>query len=138
MNDLTFYKAPLCSVGAVYVWEQKLLLIRRAKQPAMGYWSIPGGHVEPGESWHQAVEREVKEETALESTCGGFIGWVERKGNGERYLIADFEIAVTDPSNAHPGDDASALIFASQSDMDDLEITPGLLSFLRLHEVLSV
>ena len=93
-------------MGAVFVWEGKLLLIQRGKPPAVGFWSIPGGHVEHGESWQDAVEREVIEETALEATCGEFNGWVERESGGQRYLISDFKIDVANPDIAKPGDDA--------------------------------
>ena len=123
---MTFQRPPLCCVGAVFIWEDKLLLIQRGKPPALGFWSIPGGHVEPGESWQEAVEREVREETALEATCGPFIGWVERESGGHRYLIADFEIDVANPGMAKPGDDASDLMFAEPKDLEHLNISPGL------------
>ncbi|MEC7828090.1 MAG: NUDIX domain-containing protein [Actinomycetota bacterium] len=133
---MTFQRPPLCCVGAVFIWERKLLLIQRAKPPAKGLWSLPGGHVEPGESWQDAVEREVREETALEATCGPFIGWVERESEGHRYLIADFEIGVADPGTAKPGDDASNLMFAEPNELERLNISPGLRDFLDQHELM--
>ena len=123
-------------MGAVFVWEGKLLLIQRGKPPAAGFWSIPGGHVEHGESWQDAVEREVIEETALEATCGEFIGWVERESGGQRYLIADFKIDVANPDVAKPGDDATDLIFAEKADFPRLKITSGLTDFLRKYELM--
>ena len=123
-------------MGAVFVWEGKLLLIERGKPPAVGFWSIPGGHVEHGESWQDAVEREVIEETALEATCGEFIGWVERESGGQRYLIADFKIDVANPDVAKPGDDATDLIFAEKADFPRLKITSGLTDFLRKYELM--
>jgi 8-oxo-dGTP diphosphatase len=131
-------RSPLCCVGAVFVWEGKLLLIQRAKPPAVGFWSIPGGHVEHGESWQDAVEREVIEETALEATCGDLIGWVERESGEQRYLIADFMIDVADPEVAKPGDDASDLIFAEKADFEHLKITSGLRGFLRHYELMDL
>lgn len=127
---------PACCVGGVALWGEKLLLIRRAKPPGQGFWSIPGGHVEPGESWQEAVEREVREETGLVATCGSFIGWVERSAGGDRYLIADFLVDVLAPETAAAGDDAADLTFADAEDMKLLEIAPGLLSFLTEHGVL--
>jgi len=44
---------------------RSLLLLRRKKPPEAGYWSIPGGAVEFGETFEQAVIREVAEETGL-------------------------------------------------------------------------
>lgn len=46
--------------------KNELLLQQRNKSPEKGYWSIPGGKVEMFETLHQAVKREVKEETGVE------------------------------------------------------------------------
>jgi len=51
-------------VGAIaFDADGRLLLIRRANPPAQGQWSLPGGRVEPGEDWRDAVLRELEEET---------------------------------------------------------------------------
>ena len=46
--------------------QNELLLQQRNKAPEKGYWSIPGGKVEMFETFHEAVKREVKEETGVE------------------------------------------------------------------------
>jgi len=48
------------------VWDGRVLLARRAKPPLEGRWSIPGGTVELGETLHEALVREMAEETGLE------------------------------------------------------------------------
>ena len=53
------------SVGAVIFREEKVLLIKRAKAPFLGEWSIPGGHLEYGEELEAGVHREVAEETGV-------------------------------------------------------------------------
>lgn len=45
---------------------EEVLLQKRNKSPEKGYWSIPGGKVEMFETFHQAIKREVKEETDVE------------------------------------------------------------------------
>ena len=40
----------------------KFLLIKRADKPEKGYWAVPGGHVEKGETQYEAAKREAKEE----------------------------------------------------------------------------
>ncbi len=56
---------PKVGVGAVVVDQDKILLVRRRFEPSAGYWSFPGGHVEPGETLEEAVLRELLEETGL-------------------------------------------------------------------------
>jgi len=54
------------AVGAV-IWNEAgdIVLIRRGKPPRQGEWSIPGGRVEWGETLHEAISREILEETGL-------------------------------------------------------------------------
>lgn len=42
------------------------MLVERGKEPLKGYWSIPGGIVETGETLADAIRREVSEETGLD------------------------------------------------------------------------
>ena len=128
---------PICCVGAVLVRNQKILLIQRKNSPAKNLWSIPGGRLNQGESWQAAVEREVREETALVASCGSLIGWVERKYDDRRYLIADFQIEADNLEEASPGDDAIDLVFASRRQLGELELPPGLIEFLTQRTVLN-
>jgi ADP-ribose pyrophosphatase YjhB (NUDIX family) len=50
------------TTAAIIEKDGKVLLIKRANPPMRGYWAIPGGHVDAGESIWQAVNREMKEE----------------------------------------------------------------------------
>ena len=56
---------PSVGVGAVVIHDGRVLLIRRGKEPLRGRWVIPGGTVEAGETLHEALVREVREETGL-------------------------------------------------------------------------
>ena len=56
---------PQLAVSAAIFREGRILLVRRARSPAKGVYTFPGGRVEFGESLHAAVQREVREETAL-------------------------------------------------------------------------
>ena len=63
----------LAAVSLVSV-DSKLVLVRRAIEPKMGFWSYPGGYVDRGETVEDAAIREVKEETNLDIELTGFIG----------------------------------------------------------------
>lgn len=54
-------------VGAVVLIDGKILLVKRSHSPYKGFWSIPGGRVEYGESLFEAVVRELREETGIEA-----------------------------------------------------------------------
>jgi 8-oxo-dGTP diphosphatase len=59
--------------------DNKILLIKRNTRPFVGYWALPGGRMDPGETIEQTVVREVKEETGLQSEIVRVVGeYVER------------------------------------------------------------
>ncbi|WP_233863535.1 NUDIX hydrolase [Paraburkholderia adhaesiva] len=56
------YENPRNVVGTVPVWEDKVLLCRRAIEPRYGYWTLPAGFMEMGETTSEAAVRETLEE----------------------------------------------------------------------------
>jgi 8-oxo-dGTP diphosphatase len=60
--------------------EYKILLIKRNTIPFKGYWGLPGGRMDPGETVEQTVVREVKEETGLDVVAIQKIGEYVEKG----------------------------------------------------------
>lgn len=84
---------PQLAVSAAIFRDGKVLLVRRARSPAKGFYSLPGGRVEFGESLHAALMREVAEETGLEIEIVGLAGWREvlpSAGGSGHYLIMSF------------------------------------------------
>ena len=84
---------PQLAVSAVILRDGKVLLVRRARSPGKGFYSLPGGRVEFGESLHAALHREVDEETGLRIEIEGLAGWREvlpAAGGGGHYLIMSF------------------------------------------------
>ena len=55
-------------VGSIPEWEGKLLLCRRAIEPRYGYWTLPAGFMENGETTAQAALRETLEEAGARSS----------------------------------------------------------------------
>jgi 8-oxo-dGTP diphosphatase len=56
---------PWVGVGVVVWQDDEILLVRRARAPRMGEWSIPGGGQDLGETVFEAAIREVREETGV-------------------------------------------------------------------------
>lgn len=87
---------PLPAVGAlVFNDEGKILLVKRKYPPGQGRWSIPGGHLEYGETLEEAVVRELEEETGIKGIpeCVIAIAEIIRYEGSEvkyHFIIVDF------------------------------------------------
>ncbi len=68
------YKNPALTVDGIIIIDGKLLLIKRGRDPFKGQYALPGGFVEIGERVEEAVEREAKEETGLDTEVRDLIG----------------------------------------------------------------
>lgn len=64
-DDGAYPAQPCVAVGAVVFNDNRVLLVRRGKPPALNLWAIPGGSVKIGESLQEAAEREIFEETGV-------------------------------------------------------------------------
>ena len=60
--DVIHYRNPKMVVGTLPVWEDKVLLCRRAIEPRHGKWTLPAGFMENGETVAQGAMRETVEE----------------------------------------------------------------------------
>ncbi len=56
------YQNPRIVTGCIPVWEDRILLCKRAIKPRLGYWTIPAGFMENGETVEQGALRETREE----------------------------------------------------------------------------
>lgn len=65
------YINPRIVVGAVCVWQDRILLCRRAIEPRKGFWTLPAGYLEANEATEEAARREAYEEAhaAIETTA---------------------------------------------------------------------
>jgi ADP-ribose pyrophosphatase YjhB (NUDIX family) len=88
---------PVAAVAAVVFDDQdRLLLVRRGKEPGKGLWGIPGGGVELGEQLDEAIKRELREETGLKVKPIDIITVVDRVYRDDdglirfHYIIVEF------------------------------------------------
>jgi ADP-ribose pyrophosphatase YjhB (NUDIX family) len=70
------YKNPLLVLGCVPQWEDKILLCKRAIEPRMGYWTVPAGFMENGETMQHAAARECYEEALATVEVGSLLAVV--------------------------------------------------------------
>ena len=60
---LVHYQNPKLVVGCIPLWEEKILLCRRDIEPRRGFWTLPAGYLENGETVAEGAARETLEET---------------------------------------------------------------------------
>src|SRR5215469_13878441 len=124
---------PQLAVSAAIFRDGRVLLVRRARSPGNGFYSLPGGRVEFGESLHTALTREVDEETGLKIDIVGLAGWREvlpSAGGGGHYLIMSFAArwVAREPELNDEHDDFKWLVPGS---FGDLKMTGGLLEVVE-------
>lgn len=122
---------PQLAVSAAIFRDGKVLLTRRARSPAKGFYSLPGGRVEFGESLHQALAREVDEETGLDVAIVGLAGWREvlpAAAGAGHYLIMSFAARwlAREPVLNDELDDYRWIAPGALASLGDLKLTGGL------------
>ena len=91
-DQRTYPQRPILAVSAAIFRDGKVLVVRRARKPALGIYTLPGGGVEIGETLLHAVTREVREETRLEIEPVALAGHREAiardaQGRVERHFV---------------------------------------------------
>ena len=119
---------PQLAVSAAIFRDGKILLVRRARSPAKGFYSLPGGRVEFGETLHAALHREVGEETALKIEIVDLAAWrevVPGTSGGGHYLIMSFAARWTSGETVL-NDELDDYKWLAPDALGELKVTGGL------------
>ncbi|WP_150287930.1 NUDIX hydrolase [Rhabdaerophilum calidifontis] len=68
---------PVLAASIAVFRDGRVLVARRARAPALGLWSLPGGRIEPGERMAEGALRELAEEVGVTAEIVGFVDHVE-------------------------------------------------------------
>lgn len=90
------YDNPRIIAGAVCTWEDKVLLCSRAIEPRIGYWTIPAGYLELGETIAEGAAREVREESGARVETKAFLGLFELPHISQVYALYHAEMISPD------------------------------------------
>ena len=91
-DERTYPQRPFLAVSAAIIRGGKVLVVRRARRPALNLYTLPGGAVELGEPLTDAIVREVREETSLSVKPVALAGYREviardARGRIERHFV---------------------------------------------------
>ena len=135
MNVRLYPQRPILAASTAVFRDGRVLLVRRAREPMLGRYSLPGGVVEVGETLREAALRELREETGVEADIVAFLDHVEpiaREGERVRahFVIAAF-VARWRDGEPSPSDEVSETRWVSPADVDSLLTTPELPRLVR-------
>lgn len=127
---------PIPSVGAIVLKNDKILLVLRGQEPSRGKWSIPGGIVEPGETFREAVRREVLEECGVEIEVGDVVEVLDaiiRDQDGRvqyHYILIDL-LATYVGGKLRVGSDIDDARWVTEEELPGFDVTKGALPVIR-------
>ena len=114
-----------CVAGVVRRDDGAMLCVKRSKEPGAGRWTLPGGHLEFGETGEQAVVRELREETGLTCRSAEFLGVYDYIEADSHLVILIFDCRC-EQAPAVPGDDAKEVAWFLPEALINVPKTDGL------------
>jgi 8-oxo-dGTP diphosphatase len=124
-------RRPYVGVSISVFRDDRVLLATRTKPPFVGVFTLPGGHVEPGEPVADAALRELLEETGVRAEMVGFNQYVEifvppdANGIGRHVVILSF-VARWLSGEGTSGPEAGEILWATPQEVAQLKTSPYL------------
>jgi ADP-ribose pyrophosphatase YjhB (NUDIX family) len=100
------YHNPAPASGVVLEWRDEILLVRRRFAPRAGYWCLPSGFMEYGETPERTALRELKEETGILGRLKGLFGVYAGHDDPRVRAVLILYRAIRAGGRLKPGDDA--------------------------------
>jgi ADP-ribose pyrophosphatase YjhB (NUDIX family) len=111
--NFVFYITPKVAAGALIEEDGRVVLVRRGVEPRAGYWALPSGFAEYGETIEETAIRECHEETGLEVELDCLLGVYSVNSNFYGHLLLILYSAHVAGGELAAGDDAvEARLFA--------------------------
>jgi 8-oxo-dGTP diphosphatase len=111
-----FYQNPIPAAGAIIVRNDKILLVKRAHPPRIGYWCIPAGFMEWQEHPAETAVREVEEETGLKIELGPFFEVYSGQDDPRNNAVLMLYLGTVVGGELRAGDDADEVRYFSLDD----------------------
>ncbi len=122
------YLNPKVVVGTVPVWEDKILLCRRAIEPRYGFWTLPAGFMEEGETLEEGASRETLEEANARVTIEQMYSTISLPQISQVYIL--FRAKLNDLDFSSGSESLDVKLFA------EAEIPWEDLAFRTVHDTL--
>lgn len=125
LNGNTAVRLILLTADNVITTGKEVLLIKRKNQPFAGFWALPGGFIDPGETPEQAARRELEEEAGMQLNVPmKFIGKFFKPGRDPRMndVWSYAYLAKVSKDTITAGDDASDAQWVPISKLDELNL----------------
>jgi ADP-ribose pyrophosphatase YjhB (NUDIX family) len=123
-----YYANSAPAVQGLLERDGRVLLAKRAIEPRLGYWDLPGGFLEEGEAPLDGLRRELREETGLDVEPGDWLGaFVDPYNN---YFVLGLTWIVHAEGEPRAADDVAELAWFAPDEL------PGEMAFASQQRVL--
>jgi len=123
---VTHYENPRVVVACILCCNGKILLCRRAQEPAQGQWTIPGGFLECGETLEACCARETFEETGIAIDPESLDLYSVINMTTTNQVLVNFRVQIATEPALYPGPECLELAFLAPD-----EAPPGQLAWVK-------
>jgi len=126
----------MVAVHPIVFRDDQIVLVKRAKEPSKGKWSLPGGRIELGETVYEAAKREVLEECSIEIDIERLFDIgdsiiPDAEGHTSYHIVLIYLLARYNAGDIKAGSDEADIGWFTIAEATQLDMHPQLLSILE-------